>query len=260
MKNFFLITLSTLLLISCESDSEESLILDPILPVQNNLLLKEEITGSYKTIYTYDSQRRFNTIVTKDTITENLYRTYDFEYNSDELNTITVKQYTSSGEYSLSGLHVYSFEYLNSNQIVCTDEYENLTSGFTNNSEYIIHLNDYGQIVSGFGSYTYLHDESGNLKKTSYTIGYEEYNYDNKRGFHSNVTTPHWALHNLYYGFENGLVNNRISKMYRYNMDPDNPNTYTDIYEYNDQGFPIKGTHYSISQPPSVTIYKYQTY
>lgn len=270
MKKISLILISCVGVFGCSPDYVDNapIIINPIeedpeenVPVSSNLLLSETTWEHYKDVYQYDSQRRFVSIVSTDTISNLVTSSFEFQYNGNQIQSIISKTFdTTNQENEITNQTQYTYNYISNHEIECVRISTNFGTNTSSETTSNITLDNQSRLIAK-DSYTFEYDIAGNLIKMNYPIGFEEFTYDSKRGCYSNVLTPSWVLLSLYgYGFENGLINNRLTKEYIYHLNPEDTNIYTDTYIYNQQDFPIKKTHMTSFGEVFVTFFKYQTF
>ena len=270
MKKLSFILISCVGIIGCSPDYIDNapIVINPIeeepeenIPVSSNLLLSETTWEHYKDVYQYDSQRRFVSIVSTDTLSNLITSSFEFQYNGDQIQSIISKTFDTANQQNIiTNQTQYNYNYISSHEIECVRISTNFATNSTSETTSNITLDNQSRLIAK-DSYTFEYDIAGNLIKMNYPIGFEEFTYDSKRGCYSNVLTPSWVLLSLYgYGFENGLINNRLTKKYIYHSNAEDTNIYTDTYIYNQLDFPIKKTHMTSFGEVFVTFFKYQTF
>lgn len=211
---------------------------------EGNVYLPTKINSSdYTTIFNYDD----NGLLTK--IVESDGYEYTFSYSGDQL-----VEFVESETYQ-GNSYVTTYTFSQSGNTITID-YVYEYNGGSNSGTSTLEVDNKGYLIND-DYFAYTYDANGNTVKMTSKYGDEAtLTFDSKNGIFKNIKLPQWVL-SYFLGYQTNHINNALSFEFVSTEDPEDNNSGTIVYEYNNDGYPTKTTAASTEDGTEVQTIEY---
>lgn len=222
--------LSGLLITSCDKNDDNTAKDNESVDISKMYLPSKITAGDYTTNFTYNNKGQLTAIDESDGFS------YSFKYEGDKL--VGFEEGDSESKTTYTFTQIGDMITLN-----FVSEYKGEKQEGMNQ----LKVDSKGNLLQDeFFIYTY--DAAGNNTKTTDEDeeGVATMSYDTKNGFLKNVNLPKWVV-NYLLGLHTNVVNNIVKFDFVSAEYPEDNNSGTMVYEYNNDGYPTKLTATSVS-------------